>query len=79
MTAEHTLYQLAQTLDRLAIGLLIVGGIQVKDVARSDWTKVEEIKDELDGIKVPKNPRLEPVGSAGRELQTRLLVCCVRN
>lgn len=73
MTAEHTLYHLAQTLDRLAIGLLIVGGIQVKDVARSDWTKVEETKDELNGMKVPKKPRLELVGSAGRELQTRLL------
>lgn len=75
MTAEHTLYHLAQTLDRLAIALLVVGGIQVKDVARSDWGTVETVKKVLDSVPVrgANKPRVEPEGSQGREFQARLL------
>ncbi|GAA4474164.1 hypothetical protein GCM10023094_09250 [Rhodococcus olei] len=73
MAEEHTLYHLAQTLDRLAIVLIIVGGFQLKNVVKSDWSTLDSLKFELDDAISPNRPRVEPAGSAARKLQSKLL------
>ena len=39
-SAEHCFFHLAQTLDRLSVAMIIIGGFTVKDVAAADWATI---------------------------------------
>jgi hypothetical protein len=68
---ESCLYHLGQTLDRLAAAVIIIGGFEVKDVAKVDWGSLEDIADDLAAGSTKQ--MLEPLGSSGRATQIALI------
>lgn len=76
-SAEHCFFHLAQTLDRLSVAMIIIGGFTVKDVAAADWATIAgtPTRDGLvQNLAAPTaRQKVEPPGSAGRALQEDLL------
>jgi hypothetical protein len=76
-SAEMCFFHLMQTLDRVAAAVIIVGGFQVDDVTDVYWTTLESLTQELASEKTKgglAKGRVEPVGSAGRDAQTALVI-----
>ena len=83
-SAEHCLFHLGQVLDRLAAVIIIVGGFGRDDVFRASWTWVTALADDLRPTAKTKKGRrkavsavittelVQPLGSDGREAQTKL-------
>ncbi|AGB24560.1 hypothetical protein Mycsm_04313 [Mycobacterium sp. JS623] len=76
-SAESCFFHLMQTLDRLAVAVIIVGGFEVDVSGDVYWTTLESIATEAHSQK-PKasvlgKGRVEPLGTAGRDLQLKLL------
>jgi hypothetical protein len=76
-SAEHCIFHLGQTLDRLSAALVIVGGFEVRDVAGADWGTIAgtPTRDGLvqDLAAPAPRSRVEPPGSPGQILQVELL------
>lgn len=76
-SAEDCFYHLGQTLDRLACAVIIVGGFEISDVVSKDWGAVAgtPTRDGLvaDLSAATDRSRVQPSGTAGRQLQTDLL------
>jgi hypothetical protein len=70
-SATHSISHMLRALDCLAAAMLIVGAVP-QPVRRADWNDVvklaKQCRDERD------TPKLEPLGSPGRQLQAELLV-----
>ncbi|WP_297697539.1 hypothetical protein [Mycobacterium sp.] len=66
-SAESCFFHLGQALDRLAVALFIVGGFEINDAMKLDWTKIEEAAGELPNGSTRE--RYHPVGSPGRAAQ----------
>lgn len=70
-TQEACFYHLGQALDRLAAAAIIIGGFEVKDVAKLDWRTLTEIESDL--AKGATKPILQPLNSKGRAAQLALV------
>lgn len=70
-SAESCFFHLGQALDRLAVAVFIVGGFEINDAMKLDWTKVEEAADELPNRSTRE--RYQTVGSTGRAAQEALV------
>lgn len=70
-TQEACFYHLGQTLDRLAAAVIVVGGFEVKDVAKLDWRTLTEIEGDLTGGSTKQI--LQPLNSKGRAAQLALV------
>jgi hypothetical protein len=90
-SVEHCLFHLGQVLDRLASVIIIVGGFGVENVFRADWKWIIDLANELSGGSEARKPRrkaksrliitterVQPVESAGREVQTKLFAPIIR-
>ena len=71
-SAEDCFIHLGQTLDRLGVAAIIVGGFQVAKVTDLYWSTLQQIADSLNAGN-PTNPVLQPVGTPGRATQEALV------
>lgn len=77
-SAEHCLFHLGQTLDRLAAAIIIVGAMGVRDVATTDWGTVMKLQQAASRRRQPDPdlftaPLILPPDTPGGELQRRLI------
>lgn len=70
-TQEACFYHLGQTLDRLAAAAIIIGGFEIKDVAKLDWHTLEKIESDLASGSTKQI--LQPLNSKGRTTQLALV------
>jgi hypothetical protein len=71
-SAEECFFHLGQTLDRLGVAAIIVGGFEVSKVTGLYWSTLQQIADSLNAGN-PTNPVLQPAGTAGRTAQEALV------
>jgi hypothetical protein len=70
-SAESCVFHLGQALDRLAVAVFIIGGFEINDAMKLDWTQIEDAAAELPNGST--RDRYQPVGSPGRPVQEALV------
>lgn len=70
-SATHAISHMLRTLDCLAAAMLIVGAIP-QAVRRADWNDVVKLAEQCRDQR--ETPKLEPLGSPGRDLQAELFI-----